>query len=450
MTQDKNSPTETATVGGGTRAIFKRIGRNAGMLFGGRLAFGLLNLGSSVLAVRAAGLDGFGVVILLQAYVRLISGLLKFQSWAAVTKFGADALQAGRDDDFRRLIGFTLRLDMLGLAVSVGLAILGAPYVAPWLGWSDQVAGFAIWFALTIPFITAATPTGMLRLFDQFGVLVRQHALNAIVRFIGVLIIYFGEFGYEALILAWAAGSVVSGSYIWFVALTEAHARKLSPRLWGRWSTLSAGFPNIWRFVIVMNLTSLMETVLMHATVLVVGGMLGPTAAGLFGVVKQLTESLGRFSSLLGPVVFPEFAWLEAKGDRRAISKLLWRMLLISSAILSLFCLFLLFASEWVLLIFAKEAVVAAPLLVAMGVGAALMALGFALEPAMLTIRKERALLFSAVISTILFCGMLFWFIEQFGLMGAGMAIAARQAMIFLHRIFIMWRVLVQRPRRAR
>ncbi|MGB0506486.1 MAG: lipopolysaccharide biosynthesis protein [Pikeienuella sp.] len=449
MTQNNSSPNEPATGGGGMRAIFRRIGRNAGMLFGGRVAFGLLNLGSSILAVRAVGLEGFGVIILLQAYVRLISGLLKFQSWAAVTKFGADALQAGRNDDFRRLIGFTLRLDMLGLAISVGLAMLAAPYAAPWLGWTDAVAGFAIWFALTIPFITAATATGMLRLFDRFGVLVRQHALNAIVRFIGVVFIFFAGLGYEALILAWAAGSVVSGTYIWYVALSEAHARKLSPRLWGRWSKLSKGFPNIWRFVVVMNLTSLMETILMHATVLVVGGMLGPSAAGLFGVVKQLTESLSRFSSLLGPVVFPEFAWLEAKGDRRAISKLLWRMLLISSGILGAFCLFLVFASEWVLLVFAKEAVVAAPLLVAMGVGSALMALGFALEPAMLTIRKERALLFSAVISTILFCGMLFLFIEQFGLVGAGGAIAARQGMIFLHRIFIMWRVLVLRPRRV-
>lgn len=449
MTQNKTTPPDIAMGGGGMRAIFRRIGRNAGMLFGGRLAFGLLNLGSSVLAVRAVGLEGFGVIILLQAYVRLISGLLKFQSWAAVTKFGADALQSGKHDDFRRLIGFTLRLDILGLATSVGLAMLAAPYAAPWLGWSEEIAGFAVWFALTIPFITAATPTGMLRLFDRFGVLVRQHALNAIVRFIGVLIVYFASLEFQALILAWAAGSLVSGLYIWSVAFSEARSRRLLPRMWGRWSKLSAGFPNIWRFVVVMNLTSLMETVLMHATVLVVGGMLGPTAAGLFGVVKQLTESLNRFSSLLGPVVFPEFAWLEAKGDRKAIGKLLWRMLFISSAILGAFCLFLLFASEWVLLIFAKEAVVASPLLVAMGVGAAFMALGFALEPAMLTIRKERALLFSAITSTILFCGMLFLFISQFGLLGAGLAIAARQAMIFLHRVFIMWRVLVLRPSRA-
>ena len=109
MSEDSDAVSPQAKSSADIRSIFRRIGRNAGKLFGGRMVFGLLNLGSSILAVRAVGLENFGVIVLLQAYVRLISGLLKFRSWAAVTKFGADALQAGRNDDFRRLIGFTLR-----------------------------------------------------------------------------------------------------------------------------------------------------------------------------------------------------------------------------------------------------------------------------------------------------------------------------------------------------
>lgn len=446
MPPDDNEPPHPKTGSSDIRAIFRRIGRNAGILFGGRMTFGLLNLGSSILAVRAVGLENFGIVVLLQAYVRLISGLLKFRSWAAVTKFGADALEAGKTEDFRRLIGFTLRLDMLSLTTSVAVAMLLAPLTAFWLGWPESAAGYAVWFALTIPFITAATPTGMLRLFDRFDILVRQHALNAIIRFLGVLILFLASFDHQVLIIIYATGSIVSGLYLWSVCFTEARSRGLLPRLRGRWSTLSAGFPKIWRFVVVTNLTSMMDTILIHATVLVVGSMLGSTAAGLFGVVKQLTEALNRSTSLLGQIVFPEFAWLEAKGDRKAIRRLLLRMLLISATILGVFCTALLLASEQILLIFAKEAVVAAPLLVAMGLGTALVALGFALEPAILTVRKERALLISSFVATALFCAILPLCILQFGLVGAGIAVAARQALMFLSRAVIVRQVLMRHP----
>ncbi len=446
MSEDSDAVSPQAKSSADIRSIFRRIGRNAGKLFGGRMVFGLLNLGSSILAVRAVGLENFGVIVLLQAYVRLISGLLKFRSWAAVTKFGADALQAGRNDDFRRLIGLTLRLDVLSLTTSVILAMLLAPWASSWLGWSSDVVGYAIWFTLTIPFITAATPTGMMRLFDRFEVLVQQHALNAIIRFIGVLIIFLAALDHVTLIFVYMAGMILSGLYLWGVAFYEAHTRGLLPRLWGRWSMLSAGFPRIWRFVVVTNLTSMMDTVLIHATVLVVGGMLGPTAAGLFGVVKQLTEAMNRSTTLLGHIVFPEFAWLEAQGDRKAIRRLLWRMLVVSAAVLAVLCVILTFASEQIMLIFTKEAVVAAPLLVAMGIGAALVAMGFALEPAILTVRKERALLIVSVSVTLLFCAMLYFFILQFGLLGAGIAIAARQGLLFLSRVYIVRSVFMSSP----
>lgn len=446
MSEDSDAVSPQAKSSADIRSIFRRIGRNAGKLFGGRMAFGLLNLGSSILAVRAVGLESFGVIVLLQAYVRLISGLLKFRSWAAVTKFGADALQAGQNDDFRRLIGFTLRLDVLSLTTSVILAMLLAPWASSWLGWSSDVVGYAIWFTLTIPFITAATPTGMMRLFDRFEVLVQQHALNAIIRFIGVLIIFLAALDHVTLIFVYMAGMILSGLYLWGVAFHEARTRGLLPRLWGRWSMLSAGFPKIWRFVVVTNLTSMMDTVLIHATVLVVGGMLGPTAAGLFGVVKQLTEAMNRSTTLLGHIVFPEFAWLEAQGDRKAIRRLLWRMLVVSAAVLGVLCVILTFASEQIMLIFTKEAVVAAPLLVAMGIGAALVAMGFALEPAILTVRKERALLIVSVSVTLLFCAMLYFFILQFGLLGAGIAIAARQGLLFLSRVYIVRSVFMSSP----
>ncbi|WP_340109779.1 lipopolysaccharide biosynthesis protein [Pikeienuella sp. HZG-20] len=435
---------------GGYGGVWRRMRRNAAMLLGGRAVFGLVNLAAAAIAVRAVGFEAFGVVILLQAYVRLIGGLLKFQSWATVTKFGAEALAAGRDEDFRRVVGFTIRLDIIGLFVSIGVGLAAAPLIGRWLDWPPEAMALAPWFVLTIPFITSATPTGVLRLFDRFAVLVRQHALNAVLRFIGAAGVYWLGGGLEELIVVWILASFLSGFQLMLAAAGELRRRRLAPRLAARWSELTRGFPRIWRFVIVLNATSLMDTILTHATVLVVGGMLGPVAAGLYGVVRQMTESLTRVSSLLGPIIFPEFAWLEAQGDRRTILRLLVRTLTMAGAGLLVFCLALLLGGEALLTaLFGAEAAAASALLIAAGTAAGLMALGFAVEPVMLTIRKEKALLFSAVISTAIFCAALWFFIQWWGLVGAGLALLLRQAIVLVHRLAVLYRTLVLKPARA-
>lgn len=435
---------------GGHGGVWRRMRRNAVMMLGGRAVFGFVNLAAAAIAVRVVGLEAFGVVILLQAYVRLIGGLLKFQSWATVTKFGAEALAAGRDDDFCRVIGFTIRLDILGLFASVGIGLAAAPLIGRWLEWPPEAMALAPWFVLTIPFITSATPTGVLRLFDRFAVMVRQHALNAVLRFIGAVGVFWLGGGLEELIVVWILASFLSGFQLILAAAGELRRRRLAPRLAARWSELTRGFPRIWRFVIVLNATSLMDTILTHATVLAVGGMLGPTAAGLYGVVRQMTESVSRLSSLLGPIIFPEFAWMEARGDRQAIARLLWRTLALAGAGLAVFCLVLLLAGETLLtLIFGAEAAPAAPLLTIVGLSAALMVLGFAMEPVMLTIRKEKALLASAIFSTVIFGGALWGFIAWFGLIGAGFALLLRQGIVFVHRLFVLYRTLILKPRRG-
>lgn len=437
--------------GRGLGSIWRRMRRNIALILGGRAVFGLLNLAAAALAVRAVGIEAFGVAVLLQAYVRLIGGLLKFQSWSAVTRFGAEAAAKGRWEDFNRLIGFMLRLDIVANLLSIVIGVLAAPYVADYLDWPPEAVALAPWFVLTVPFITSATPTGLLRLFDRFGALVRQHALNAIVRFVGSLLIFLFHGGVEALIFTWAAASFLSGGVMFWEAVREMRARGVKPKMLGSWSSLSAGFPRIWRFVFVVNASTLLDTVLSQATVLVVGGMLGPAAAGLYGLVRQVTESMNRISSLLGPIVFPEFAWLEAQGDRRTITRLLGRTLAIATGALAVFCLFLFFASEpFLLLLFGDDAAGGGPLFIASGLASAVLVMGFAMEPVLLTIRKEKAVLYSATLATLLFCVLLAGFIHAFGLLGAGLALLLRQTIVFFYRLIVLRRALVLKPAKAR
>lgn len=427
----------------GLKTILRRFAHNASVILGGRLVFGLLNLASASLAWRAVGAEGLGVVILLQAYVRLVASLLRFQTWAAIVRFGPKALEDGEQEAVRRLFGFTIRLDVIGLGLALVLTALLAPVAARLLGWPPEAAALAPFFALCGPFIVPASMTGVLRLFDRFAVLARQHALNAVLRFAGVAAIFAFGGDLAALIVVWLSASILSGLYMMLVAVGELRRRNLLPTLRGRWSELTSGFDNIWRFVVILNGSSLIEAVISQVTILVVGGVLGPAAAGLLGVVRQITEALSKSGSVLGPIVFPEIALLASRNDRRMIRRLLSRLLIVCGACLAVFIGVLMISSEALLVaLFDETAAAGAGLLVLVGAASSFVVLGFAMEPIMLSFGKDREFLALSVIVTAIYVGLLLLFIQEFGLIGVGYALLARQLLLFSSRMVFIHRLL--------
>lgn len=90
----------------------------------------------------------------------------------------------------------------------------------------------------------------------------------------------------------------------------------------------------------------------------------------------------------------------------------------------------------------------AATLLAVMGAGSALAAVGFSMEPVMLTVRKEKALFASSLVSAAAFYIAIWPLMGAYGLLGAGLALLLRQVVLFLHRLFVLYRTLVLRPAR--
>ena len=54
------------------RGTLRQILSNAGILLGGKALNGVLSLGATALAARALGVDAFGVLVLVHAYVQTI------------------------------------------------------------------------------------------------------------------------------------------------------------------------------------------------------------------------------------------------------------------------------------------------------------------------------------------------------------------------------------------
>lgn len=407
-------------------------------LLGSRAASGIVNLAAAAVAVRAVGFEAFGAVVLCHAVARLVGDTLRFQSWQAILSYGTPMLDRDEGRALGRLVGFTIMLDAVALSIALGLLMVFAPWLGSALDWSPELQEWVRFYALAAIFMTSATPTGVLRLAERFDILNWQHALNALVRLAGASAVLWFGLGLDALFAVWFAAAVCSGGWMMWQAL--AIGRGMLRRLPRAGDTaLPNGF---WRFVFSTNLSSSVSAALLHGSTLAVGAVLGPAAAGLYAIVRQVSEAVAKPAKLLSPVVLPAFSATRrdaAEGPGVLVARALSAGGLAMAAIVAVVAL----AGEpFLLAVFGAEALAAKGLLLLAATAAAVMLWGFALEPALLAAGRADTALFLSLSAALVYALMLAWLLPTEGLFGAGIALLAHAALLFLGRLVAVCFVL--------
>lgn len=295
--------------------IHRRFLHNASLIVGSRMVFGLLNLATNAIILRAYGAADLGMVMLLIAYVRVFAEVAKFESWQAVLRFGVIAQERGEENNLRRLVGLALSIDVITMFLAIVVAVLLIPQAAVWFGWNAQVTELAPWFMILIIFLTNATPNGVMRLFDRVEILALQHGLNAVIRLVLVLIAVMLGGTVVHLVMAWFAGFVISGAMTMAVCAYELIKRDLRPKFSLNLRKTGALFPGIWHFLIMSNLIGIGPLAVNHLTTLFVGAQLGSAQAAVLQLARQLSTGISGPTRLLGPLLLPDFSRLSGRGD---------------------------------------------------------------------------------------------------------------------------------------
>ena len=431
--------------------LYRRFVRNASMILGSRLVFGLLNLGTNVLIARAFGLADLGVVLLLQSYTRLFSDIVKFQSWQAVLRFGAVANEAGDRRALRRLLGLTLGVDAAGFAIAVTGAVLLTPWAADLFEWTGPVAEFAPLFALSIIFITPATSNGVLRLYDRVDVLATQFALNAVLRLIGVGWAFLAGGDLVHVVLAWFCASVISGLLPMVVATRELHRRRLLPSFRVSWLKAGREFPGLWRFLWFTNISSSIALTLNHVATVLVGATLGAAEAATFQIARQLASAIARPARMLGPLLFPEFSVMAARQDWKALRRVLSKQLKVTALVIGGITLVaFVVLGPLVNVLFGPQLLNDLWLFRMLIFGSVFTVIGFALEPAFYSAGRAGTALALQFVAMLLFYGVLWVWLDTWRLDAVGAATLAYQVFHMTSLALIGRRILNRRVRALR
>ena len=290
--------------------VFRRVFKNAGFLLSGKFATGILGLAYLSLAARGLGVEQFGLLVLVQTYVQVITGLTTFHSWQAVIRYGALSVEHDDTPGFQTLISFTTALDVSCVLIGAALAWFAVPLIGPTLGWSYQIIAYAQPYSLLILFTIIATPTGLLRLYDRFDILAWQVIVTPALRFVGVVLAVLLDGPLWAYLLAWFVAGAGGGLTLvvlgWREGLRQGRLANM------RWSFkgVTTTHGSIWSFCLASNFHSSLQMVTGHMSTLLVGAVATPAAAGLFKVAREVATALTKPAELLTQSIYPEFARL--------------------------------------------------------------------------------------------------------------------------------------------
>lgn len=430
------------------RGPLRQILGNAGILLGGKALNGVLSLGATAIAARALGVDQFGVLVLVHAYIQTIGEIAKFQSWQALLQYGTAPLDAGRISEFQRVLRFSLLLDALSGIGGVVIALVGVLLAGGALGWTAQTAPAVAVYSLVIVFMVSATPTGALRLLDRFDLLAWQSAIDSWVRVIGAAVAWKLGAGLATFLAIWFIGQVVAFVFLFGAAWRTLRARGALEGFRLRASgSLTDGFPGLWSFVWSTNLNSTLALAFTHVSTLMVGALLGARDAALFRVAKQLGDAVAKPAKLIVPALYPELARLAAAQDISRLRRLVWQLALAAGGAASVLLLIAASIREPALRLIVGEEFVPAKDVLLWLLGASVVSLwALPLEPLLMSTGSAGAAFRMRLLVTIVYLPMLYLATLKGGLTATGAASVIGAVLLFLGQLWLVLR-WYRRPR---
>lgn len=307
--------------------VRQRLAGNAAAVLGGNGLALSAQFAFSVVAARWLGPAAFGVLALGLAAEVFLDRLFNFQSWQGFIRFGAETVAQGRGQDLRRLAAWSYGLDgaasFAAFACGVGIMLI----VRPWFPVvRDNVVIGLVVIGGVVPLATG-TSIGALRLFDRYWTIALAQVAGAALRLAGGL--WLTTRG--GTVLAFAAVSI-AGDVVTALIL---HASAL-PLLWRRAAALGhpergapPSFRQFFRFGIETNLSGTLRLAARECDLFVVGGFLGPAAAGVFKLAKQIGSIPLFVTDAAYQAVYPHFSRLLAAGERVRVRRQVRRAVLI-------------------------------------------------------------------------------------------------------------------------
>ena len=436
MVPQSDDATEGPPVRHGT---LRNILLNAGWMLGGKGLSGVLSTLYLAIATRSLGVEGFGQFALVLGLGQGVAGFASFQSWQIVVRYGMQHIHAGRDAALTRLVRFSALLDIASGVAAALLVSAGIMLIGPRLGWSRDFLWQALASCVVLVLAVQSTPIGVLRLHDRFGDATLAEAFTPITRFIGAVIVWLTHPSVIAFLVVWSASEVITAAAYWLLAARQQRIEWRGGD-WLRLRAVAEENGGILRYAVTTNLTSSLGLGAKQLAVLLVGLMVTPAAAGGYRVAQQLSQALGKLSQTLSRAIFPELMRSHAGDDEGGDFDRLFdrtrRLAMIGGG--AVIVLLLTVGRPVLGLVAGKAFLPVYPVLLVLGIAAALDFAGVGFEPALVARGRAGTALELRFVSTATMLALMLALTPRHGGIGAAFAVLVSSILSFA----MLWRAV--------
>jgi O-antigen/teichoic acid export membrane protein len=362
--------------------------KNSSYLGASRVVAAIAAVATLAFTGRGLGVTLFGLLILIHSYAQAASSFSKFQSWQVIVRYGGQGLAAGRPEDFKLATGFALGLDIVSGIGGMLIAIAILPLIGSWFGIPNEYIFAAMLYCTVIPTMQAMTPGGVLRTLDRFDLLSWQGVTYPIARMILAGIAFAMDAPFVVYLAIWYVTDLGGDLFLWWLAHRELKRRGMVDAL--RPTLRPHPLKGAWRFAVQVNLTSSLTAAWGPIARLLVGGILGPAAAGFYNIASTLADAAQKPTDLLSRAFYPEVMRMDVKTKRP------WKLMLRGAALAGMFgsaavLLVVLAGEPLIRLIFGAQFEPAYPVLVVLVFAPLLAMISFPLPPMLYALHRDRS-----------------------------------------------------------
>lgn len=175
--------------------FWRKLFKNVMTVLVGNCGSSVINFIITLIMVKSLGNTNYGIFLVALQYMNLIDGVVNFQSWAGVIKYGSEAIVEKRDDKLAAIFKSGFIIDILTAILGMAVAIVILPVIVSFMKWNEELAVIAAIFSIEILFHIEGTSIGVLRLFDKFNLTAIQSIISALAKLvlIGIYVLLGGK-----------------------------------------------------------------------------------------------------------------------------------------------------------------------------------------------------------------------------------------------------------------
>lgn len=426
------------------KAEKKEFMKNVSWLFVAKSTPSAANFLEVIILARVLGLELFGLLTLVVAYVRIVNSLLDFRVWESVVKYVGEFIEKNEVDRALSMIKFSYIVDaatgLIAFLVSILLAHIANDIFI------KSPDGFELVFIFSFSLIIAtvnSTSGALFRVFDRFKTIAFLKLLSSIFKLGSVLLVLYLGYGIKGVLFAYVAASFFDFLLSQIAVHKMLKERGLDSWLWARVGLLSDRMREIaWFLVNTSFNATLMIANEGKIAVLLLGYFFGGSAAGLYRVARSVIKVVGRITDPLHEAIFPKLVSFSTLNlHERLVEMIKFSVKSLLKFIVPVLIVVLLFTEQLIGLIFGGQYLASANTMRILAVAVLFTGSTFWLTPLLLAIGRPGLRTMISTFKILTYVAFLLVLVPRYSYLGAGIAYLIVEVLHFLAAAYLTYRL---------